>query len=292
MRDKQVRRRRLVLVALVGVSIVLLTASFGGTSGPLLTLQRGVSEILSPIQEGASRALKPFSDLASWIGDTFDAKDEVKRLRAERDKLRLEVVDSQAALEENVQLRRMVGLDTRGGIDSYDPVTARVIGRSPTVWYARIEVDRGSDDGVRVDQPVVAGDGLVGKITDVASGTAIVTLITDHTSGVSAKVLSGPGELGTVVPAVGDPTDLLIQYLPRNSHVRVGDQVVTAGSRSSRLESLFPPDIPIGTVSKASADELRLNQRVHMRPTADLQHIDFVQILTRGVTADRAQVLP
>ncbi|MFN8175232.1 MAG: rod shape-determining protein MreC [Solirubrobacteraceae bacterium] len=290
MRDKQVRRRRLVLAALVGVSLVLLTASFGGTGGPLLTLQRGVSEILSPIQEGASRALKPVRDLASWIGDTFDAKDEVKRLRAERDALRLQVVGSQAALEENTQLRRMVGLDTRRGVDAFNPVTARVIGRSPTVWYARIEVDKGSDDGVRVNQPVIAGDGLVGKVTDVTSGTAIVTLITDHTSGVSAKILRGPGELGTLVPAVGDPNDLLIQYLPGDARVRVGDQVVTAGSRSSRLESLFPPDLPIGTVSKVSADELRLNARVHMRPSADLQHLDFVQILTRGVSGDRAQV--
>ena len=290
MRDKQVRRRRLVLAALVGVSLVLLTASFGGAGGPLLTLQRGVSEVLSPIQEGASRALKPVRDLASWIGDTFNAKDEAKRLRAERDALRLQVVNSQAALEENTQLRRMVGLDTRRGVDAYDPVTARVIGRSPTVWYARIEVDKGSDDGVRTDQPVIAGDGLVGKVTDVTSGTAIVTLITDHTSGVSAKILRGPGELGTVVPAVGDPNDLLIQYLPRNSQVRVGDQVVTAGSRSSRLESLVPPDLPIGTVSRVSAGELRLNQRAHMHPSADLQHLDFVQILTRGVTGDRAQV--
>ena len=55
-------------------------------------------------------------------------------------------------------------------------------------------------------------------------------------------------------------------------------------------ESLFPPDLPIGTVSKVSADELRLNARVHMRPSADLQHLDFVQILTRGVSGDRAQV--
>jgi len=289
-RDKQVRRRRLVLAALVGISIVLLTASFGGTSGPLRTLQRGVSEVLSPIQEGASRALKPFRDLTDWVGSTFDAKNEVKSLRRQRDALRSQVVGTQAALEENAQLRRMVGLDTRRGVDAYDPVTARVIGRSPTVWYARIEVDRGSDDGVRVDQPVVNGQGLVGKVTDVTPGTAVVTLLTDHTSGVSARVLRGGGELGTVVPAVGDPTDLILQFLPRNARVRVGDSVVTAGSRSSRLESLFPPDIPIGTISKASPDELRLDQRVHLAPVADLRHLDFVQILTRNVSAARAQV--
>ncbi len=290
MRDKQVRRRRLVLAALVGVSLVLLTAYFGGTRRtPAHAPARGLRGALADPGGREPRA-QAGPRPRSWVGDTLDAKDEAKRLRAERDALRAQVVGSRAALEENTQLRRMVGLDTRRGIDAFDPVTGRVIGRSPTVWYARIEVDRGSDDGIRVDQPVVAGDGLVGKVTDVTPGTAIVTLITDHTSGVSAKVLRGPGELGMVVPAVGDPTDLLLQYLPRNARVRVGDQVVTAGSRSTRLESLFPPDLPIGTVSEVSPDELRLNQRVHLRPTADLQHLDFVQVLTRRVSGDRAQV--
>ena len=62
-----------------------------------------------------------------------------------------------------------------------------MIGRSPTVWYSTITINQGSSDGVRDDQPVVTGDGLVGKVSAVSSNAAQVTLITDHTSGVSGR---------------------------------------------------------------------------------------------------------
>lgn len=295
MYDKKVRRRRAVLALLVGVSLILLTASFGSSFGPIRAIQRGVVEVLSPIQEGASRALKPVRDLAGWVGDTLGARKERDRLRAENQRLVQQAGRTQAAVVENQQLRRLVGVGRAGRADSYAPVGARVIGRAPTLWYATLEVDKGSDSGVRVDQPVIGDAGLVGKVTTVTSSTAIVTLITDHTSGVSAKVLTDrAGDPGTVLPAVGgDPNDLLMQFLPRASRVKVGDPVVTAGTHSGRLESLFPPDLPIGTVTKVSPDELALSQQVHLRPDADLRHLDFVQVLTRSPgSRARAQVAP
>ncbi len=282
MYDKKVRRRRAVLGLLVALSLALLTGYFTeGSSGPLHSVQRGVIQALSPIQEGASRALKPVRDLAGWVGDTLHAKKQRDQLEKQNAVLRKQVVGAQAAQSENAQLSRLVGLDRSKGLAGTAPVTARVIGRSPTLWYATLEVDKGSDDGVRQDQPVVSGDGLVGKVTDVTAGTSVVTLITDHTSGVSVKVLDRAGDPGVVVPSVGDPRDLLVQTLPPRSKVAVGDNVVTSGARAGRLESLFPADIPVGTVSRVVPGELALSQQVHMRPDADLRHLDFVQILTR-----------
>jgi len=286
---QSVRRRRAVLALLVAASLVLLTAYFGESAGgPFHALQRGVLEVTAPIQEGSSRALKPLRDLFGWFDDTIDARDERDRLRKERNELRKRVIGAQAAERENAQLRRLVNLDRSDTVDGYEPVTARVIGRSPTVWYATITVDKGSSAGVRVDQPVVSGDGLVGKVTAVTGGASQVTLITDSTSGVSARVLtpvvtdSGNGITGVVQPAVGRPRDLLLEFVPRRANIRKGDAVVTAGSQSSRLESLFPANLPIGVVTKADDEELSQYQRVHVRPFADLRRLDFVQILTRG----------
>ncbi len=282
MYDKKVRRRRAVLGLLVALSLALLTGYFTeGSSGPLHSVQRGVIQALSPIQEGASRALKPVRDLAGWVGDTLHAKKQRDQLEKQNTLLRKQVVGAQAAQSENAQLSRLVGLDRSQGLGGAAPVTGRVIGRSPTLWYATLEVDKGTDDGVRQDQPVVSADGLVGKITNVTSGTSVVTLITDHTSGVSVKVLDKAGDPGVVVPSVGDPRDLLVQTLPPHSKVAVGDNVVTSGTRAGRLESLFPANLPVGTVSRVVPGELALSQQVHMRPDADLRHLYFVQILTR-----------
>ena len=156
---KQVRRRRAVLALLIVGSFVLLTATYGeGSNG----VQRGVSTIFSPLQNVADRALKPARDLVNWFDETFDAKGDNAQLHDELQVARKQAVGAKTALAENAQLRKLVGLDKSGAIPSgYDPVTGRVIARSPTVWYSSVKIDKGSDDGVRVDQPVLAAGGLV-----------------------------------------------------------------------------------------------------------------------------------
>jgi rod shape-determining protein MreC len=276
-----VRRRRAVLGLLVALSLILLTAYFGESAGGgLHALQRGVLQVLAPIQEGANRALKPFRDLAGWFGDTLHARSQRDKLRKQVRSLRAQAIGGQSAVRENVDLKNMLGLDKSANLTSLRPVTARVIGRSPTVWYQTLNVDRGSSSGVRVDQPVVDGDGLVGKVTSVTGSVAQVTLITDHTSGVSAKV-ADTGVNGIVQPAVGNPNDLLLDFVSSKNRVVKGEAIVTAGSSSNKLESLFPPGIPIGSVTTVDSQEVNLYQRVHVTPYADLRKLDFVQILRR-----------
>lgn len=296
MYDKQVRRRRAVLALLVVVSLILLTLYFGESpSSPLHTVQRGVISVLSPIQEGASRALKPARDLFGWFGDTFDAKKERDQLRDQRDALLERDLDYQRAMRENEQLRNMVGLQRSNGLDEYAKVTTRIIARSPNnLFRDTMQVSAGRGEGVEVGDAVIADGALVGHVSTAAPGTSVVTLITDQRSTVSARVLSGRSraDLGLLKPSVGDPLDLLVQLLPRDAPIRVGDYVVTAGLRGSRLESLYPPNIPIGRVSRADPGELDSEQQVHVSPLADLRHLEFVQILTGAAEpeGERAQV--
>ncbi|HKG38448.1 MAG TPA: rod shape-determining protein MreC [Conexibacter sp.] len=295
MYDKQVRRRRAVLVLLVVVSLILLTAYFGESAGsPLHSVQRGVVTVLSPIQEGASRALKPVRDLFGWFGDTARAKTERDQLKAQRDRLLEQVAGYQVAVQENRQLRGLLQIDSNG-LDAYDKRTVRVIGRPPNnLLLDRLQVDAGSSAGVRIGDPVVADGGLVGHVSFVASDASFVTLITDPSSSVSVKVLNTTGDTGLLKPSVGDPLDLLVQLLPRHARIRQADIVVSGGFRTTRLESLYPPNIPIGRVTKADPEELASDQQVHVAPIADLRHLDFVQILIgpSGSDGERAQVGP
>ncbi len=292
MHDKQVRRRRAVLALLVAVSLILLTAYFGESpSSPLHSVQRGIVEVLSPIQEGASKALKPVRDVAGWFSSTIHAKEQRDQLRADNAKLRAENAKLQQAVIENAQLRAEVKLDNSIGIISYQPVAAHVIQRDPTVWYATVEVDKGSSDGVDKDDPVLADGALVGKVSTVAPTVAIVTLLTDHTYAVTAEVQDTAGDTGVLVPKVGNPNQLLLQFLPPQAQIANGQQVVTAGFKSNGLDSLYPPGIPIGTVSSFNQNDLLNNHQVQVSPAADLRHFDSVQILTKPqATTQRAQV--
>lgn len=284
---KTVRRRRAVLGLLVVLSLILLTASFGDGGGPLRSVQRGVLEVVSPIQEGASRALKPFRDLFGWIDDTIDAKGEVEDLRTERDRYRAEAIKAKNALQENQRFRDLLGLDRRAELDRYEPVTARVIGRSSIVLASTINIDKGSTSGIEEDQAVVTGAGLVGKVTTVTPHAAKVTLISDHTIGVSARILES-GVTGLVETAVGNPRSLILKYTRRTDVVEEDQIVVTAGTRSSdpKLESLFPPGIPIGEVTRVEEPGSDA-QEVFLRPYVDVGRIDFVQVLTERANGNR-----
>ena len=105
---KQVRRRRAVLALLVISSFVLLTITYGQSSGGL---QRGVSTVFGPLQEVADRALKPARDLVDWFDKTFDARGENSRLKEELEDARSKAVAGEGRCQENEQLRKLLGLD-------------------------------------------------------------------------------------------------------------------------------------------------------------------------------------
>jgi rod shape-determining protein MreC len=277
---KQVRRRRAVLTLLILGSFLLLTLTYGQSSGGL---QSGVSTLFSPLQSVTDRALKPARDAISWFDETFEARGENSRLKDELVAVRRQAVAGQEALQENAQLRKLVGLDGGPALaeSAYEPVTARVIARSPTVWNSTVAVDAGSGDGVEVDDPVISGDGLVGLVAAVQGGSAQVKLITDHTSSVSAKVVPG-GVQGVIRPDVGNPDDLILDFIDSTRDVHGGQSVVTSGWCAEGLCSLFPPGLPIGEVTSASIVEQEASQQVHLRPYAEMANLDLVQVLTGG----------
>lgn len=274
-----------MLALLVVVSVLLLTAYFGeSSSSPLHRVQQGIVTALAPVQDGASKVLKPFADIPRFFSDAFKAKSQVAGLRDQVQKLDQEVARYQAQATQNQQLRQEVGLNDTIGVDTYRPVAANVIEKDPQLWYQTIEVDKGSGDGIAKEDPVVGPGGLVGKVTTVGSDFSIVTLLTDHTMAVTATVQDSSGDWGVLVPAVGNPTELLLQDLPQPSAGEpgpsLGSRVVTAGFKSGPLDSLYPPGILIGTISNASENDLVNNGEVQVAPAVDLRHLETVEILT------------
>ncbi|HEY2318244.1 MAG TPA: rod shape-determining protein MreC [Solirubrobacteraceae bacterium] len=292
MHDKQVRRRRAVLALLVVVSLILLTAYFGESpQSPLHNVQRGIVQVFSPVQAGASKVLSPVRDVANWVSDTLKAKSNVDKLRKQNKELIAQLATLKTEQQQNAQLTAEVGLDQTIGVRNYHPVGANVIGRDPTLWYQQVEVDAGSDEGVELNDPVLADGALVGDVTTVDASVSIVTLITDHDYAVAAQVTNPAGDQGILSPSVGNPNQLLLQDLPGRAQITAGQQVVTAGFKAGSLTSLYPPGLPIGTVSNANPNQLYNNNQVQVAPTADLRHFSSVQILTRPHAANvRAQV--
>jgi rod shape-determining protein MreC len=277
--QKQVRRRRAVLIGLVLLAFVLLTLTFGQGSGGV---GGGLGTVFGPVQDAAGRALKPARDLVNWFDETLEARGERERLSNELAEARSAAIAGQVALEENEQLRKLARLGRQGAIpEAYEPVTASVVTRSPTVWFSTVGLNSGSGDGISINDPVITGDGLIGHISSVSRGSSVVTLITDSSSAVSAKVVPG-GAQGVVRPKIGDPSQLVIEFLDQTKNIGKGLSVVTSGWRSEGLASLYPANIPIGEVDRAPIDEREAIQSVEVRPYPDMRNFDLVQVLTGG----------
>jgi rod shape-determining protein MreC len=280
---KQVRRRRAVLLLLVAAALTLLSLYYReGNGGPLHGFEKVVSTILGPVQGGADRALKPVRDTVNWFHETFDARGENDRLKTEVATLRNQLAQAQTTQQESAELSRLNEL-TSGGIvpNGEQTVTARVVGRSPTVWYSTVTIDQGTGSGVAVDDPVVSADGLAGRISQTTPNTAQVTLITDADSSVTARVLP-VGATGVVEPDVGNPRDLELNFVERGEQIAEGQMVVTAGFSTGNLGSVFPPGIPNGKITNATLEEQQAYQRVHLSAFSDLRDMNFVKVLVRS----------
>jgi rod shape-determining protein MreC len=279
---KQVRRRRAVLVLLIVVALVLISATFSqSNSGPVHTVQQGVASVFAPLEDGASRALKPARDLVNWVSETFNARGENSDLKTDVQKLRSQLARAQSAEGENDQLKKLLGLDRKGIFAGYKTVTARVVGASPTVWYSTVTISAGSGDGVAVDDPVINGDGLIGRVTDVTHFSSKVTLITDTDSSVSANVLPN-GPQGVAEPEAGDPSTMLLDFIDKNEPIHQGQMVVTAGWTNGSLSSFAPQGIPIGEVRDTTVGQQETYQNVRLTPYADMRDLDYVQVATQG----------
>jgi rod shape-determining protein MreC len=273
---RPVLRRRIVVAVLLLLCVALLTAYFRESkSGVAHSVQSGVMTIVSPLQSGTATATKPFRDAWNWVGDLFSAKSQNKALKKEVQQLRGGLAQALTTQDENDQMRSL--LDYRKS-EVYPKgaqmITARVIGRDPSAWYSTAVINAGSNDGVAVDDPVVNGQGLVGRVTSVTANASQVMLVTDQESFVDAMVEPG-GAQGIVGGSVTG--DVTLDYVDKSEKVKVGQFVVTSG----RNGSIFVKGIPIGQIASVGSQEVELYQSIAVKPFVDFRKLDIVAVITR-----------
>ncbi len=269
-----------MLALLVVLSLILISASFGGSGGgPLHTVQSGFLDVLSPVETGASKALTPVHDLFNWVGDVFHAASQRDRLRKQLAAADAKIIALQAQQHASADATKFQRLDSTLSLASDVPVAATVIGQPESLWVSHVTINAGSGDGVSVFDPVIDPDGLIGTVTEVAANSAIVTLINDPSSGVTARD-SSSREIGLIGPQPGSPGELWMTTVSLPGEVKVGDLIVTAGERATDNASLFPPNIPIGQVT-AVPSAASPGGAIIVSPAADLTSLDSVQVLTK-----------
>lgn len=180
------RRRVIAVLALTSVLLITLDAQ----DNPVIEdLRRGFGAVFAPVQDAVRVVAEPIED--AWRGVT-----EFDRLEQENVQLREELARQEgaflAALATFRDAQELLALNGVEGLQGIESVTARVIGESPSNFSQTVEINRGSDDGLRVGMAVVDAVGLVGRITSVSSDRALVMLITDAEYAIGVRVVNDP----------------------------------------------------------------------------------------------------
>lgn len=264
-------RSRLTLVLLVLTSITILTLDFRGGSGTLDPARDAAASIFNPVRGAAERVFAPVADAwnGAWHYDSVQKENE--QLRAENDRLRGDVASGQAAIEDAAQLRKAGGLTSVAEIDH---VLAQVNSGAVSNFAHTIELNQGSNKGIKVGNPVVTGAGLVGRVVQVTSDHSVVKLITDPDFAIGVR-LTASQEIG-VARGTGEGNPLRVESgINPQAEVPVGDPVTTSGLD----RAIFPPLIPVGTVTSAELSADQLSKVVTIEPLADLTRLAYVTVL-------------
>jgi rod shape-determining protein MreC len=273
-------RRRVAVGVLVLLALLLMTFSFRQPDdGPIASAQSTAASILRPFTVAGERVAQPFRDVYGWADSLLTARSDAKKLREENAVLRQQAIQNQFAANENATLKSLLAFrDGPRFPDDYAGLAAAVIAR-PTGGYAQdVVVAVGSNDGVTIDAPVVTEDGFLGRVTRVYSHSARVTLLTDEQLAVSAIDVKS-GAAGIVKHGRASASTLIFDRVPKKLKVSVGDTIVTAGWRSSKLASLYPRGIPIGRVTSVGQADTDLWKQVQVEPFADFSSLDAVVVL-------------
>jgi rod shape-determining protein MreC len=272
------RSTRLLVVALVSASLITITVDYReGESGPLAAAGDVALSIISPLQEAVSRVIDP-------IGDFFSTLLHLPSIRRENVELQQRVAELEAAgatyragQERLAEAEALLDLRESFG-PRIETTAAQVIANGVSNFEWTIEIDKGSSDGLAVDMPVVAAAGLVGHIVRVTPSSAVVQLIIDPDSAVAGR-LDVSGETG-LLEGEGE-SDLRMTLVDANATVQPDETVVTAGYRllEGAAQSLYPPNVLIGTVSRVMSDEGALEKFVTVRPAVDFSSLSLVLVV-------------
>jgi rod shape-determining protein MreC len=269
-RDGTARRSRSTILVMILLSITVLTLD--AKDVPVLgSIRSGALSALSPVESAFSSVTRPLRSAWRGIGGYDELEAENRRLRAELDKYRGAAERNDDLAEQVRKLREQLGVPF---VEGYRTVVAQVAtGNFSSFDDSTLQLDRGSEAGIRVGNPVVTNAGVVGRVTRVARNRTVVQLITDPDFSLGVRLKSN--DLGVGRGAGPDRPFIVDRGIDLTDPVAVGDPVSTSGT----ARAIMPRDLPIGTVTKVTRNQAEQTQVLQVKLSADLTRLDFVQVL-------------
>jgi rod shape-determining protein MreC len=196
-----------------------------------------------------------------------DARQRNIELGQENLELRSQLQQIHEISLQNIRLRKLLAF-----VDELDrsALPAQVIGEDGSNWARTIIIDKGTRAGLRSGFPVVAAQGVVGRIIKTAPDSSRVLLVTDASSAIAALIQRSR----TRGVARGQGEQLSVEYALRDTDIQIGDLLVTSG-----MGGVFPKGLSLGLVESVTKGQYGLFQQVTVTPTTDFSHLEEVMVI-------------
>lgn len=263
-----------LLLILTFICTLLMFITFGTNvfNKPLNTV---LGYVVVPFEKGISKA-------GGWISDRSEELVQIRSLLDENAALKEQVAmltEENTILQQDKyelnKLRQLFELDEQ--YEEYNKIGARIISRDSGNWYSSFIIDKGSDDGLREDMNVIAGGGLVGRITSVGPNWSRITSIISDNSNVSGMTLATEDNLivSGNLHLMADGIITFSQLVDSQDAVREGDKIVT-----SNISDKYLPNILIGYIHTINRDNNNLTKSGYVTPAVDFEHLSEVLVIT------------
>ncbi len=268
--------RRIVLF-LVAIGMVLLALS-----GYLTSTMESLIDPVIQLQTWVSERVQIIYEFFTIPRDVVSLRSENQSLQNQVSLLQTQIIQLEQDLREADILYSLLGFARGRPEETY--IAAKVIGRDPSPFLQYILIDKGSDDGIAYNMPVVTEKGLVGRIDAVTASAARVQLITDNAALVNSKIV-GEDIDGVVRGSV--TSDITIEMVSQEYTIEPGQTVQTSG-----LGGNYPADITIGTILNVNKLENELFQSASLQPSEDFMNLTAVLVVANFRPSNIAPLMP
>lgn len=274
--------KNIIIALIVVIAIVILvsvTASRRNQGKDENIVQGVATDFVAIVDKGISTPIRGIQNTVFSIQNLFNTYQENDRLKKKIDDMEALRSENQSYKEENTQLREQLQLDST--LSNFDRITASVIDRSPDSWQNLLIIDKGANDGIEVDMPVMGSKGLIGRIITVNTNSAKVELLTSSNQNANHfPVMVVPSE-GAVAYGLLEEYDeeekaFVVTQLTTTDTLQVGDEVVTSG-----LGGKSPRGLYVGTVKKIKSNQFGLEKEVLVTPASQNYDITAVTVIKR-----------
>ena len=272
---KKFFKNRCVLGLLILVLILSIAIGIVNATNPETTFIENVANVIvTPVQKLFTGAGNGISDFFGYFSDVGKLKEENEKLKIQNAELKNRLSKNEIISKENHELRGLLSL--KEAYPEMELESSMIISRDPSNWDNSFTIDKGTVDGIAVNQPVISVDkSLVGRISEVGTTWAKVITLNDPEHSAGAEV-SRTGEFGIVE---GDSELALIgrcklSYISKNANIVAGDTVMTTG-----LGGIYPKGLSIGKVEEIRPDTQGISQYAVITPMSDLKNLRTVCVI-------------